>query len=471
MQQEYKGKIRVAFHTLGCRVNQYETEAIKEAFIRAGSGIVAEFDVADVYVVNTCTVTGIADRKSRQYIRRMKALNPDALMVVTGCYAQVESETLAGLDEVDMVIGNDLKSTICDEVYAELDRRAGEDEHSPAYDVVPGGCTVKVLAYEGLREYDDLGIVVSGSTGMSKAYIKIEDGCNRFCSYCKIPYARGRVRSRDLDEIVSEARELIGKGFHELILTGINTALYGTEPGFDFDRTPGEEDMSGLEAVIRRIDMLEGDFRIRLSSLEPTVVNSSQVKNLIKYEKLCHHMHLSIQSGSDKTLRAMNRRYSRDDYLDIVRVLREADPLYGITTDIIVGFPGETDEDFADTLDMIREAEFARVHGFRFSPRKGTKAAGMKDTVGGTVKSDRINALIGVADTAARDFNTKNAGTLRTVLAEEREGRYVTGFTGNNIKAYIDDPDEEVVPGSLVKVKLLGIYKDGCLAETAGKGR
>ena len=240
--------MKVAFHTLGCKVNQYETEAIKEAFVSRGAEIAAEDEYADVYVVNTCTVTNMADRKSRQYIRRMKSVNPEALMVVTGCYAQVAAEDIEGMNEVDMVIGNGLKSEIADRVYTALEKKT-----SPASEV---------LAYEDLTHYEDMGIVTSEESSMCRAYIKIEEGCNRFCSYCLIPYARGRVRSRKPEDVVSEARALIDKGYKEIILTGINTALYGTEPEFSFEREPDEEGLTGLETIIKRIDALEGDFRI-----------------------------------------------------------------------------------------------------------------------------------------------------------------------------------------------------------------
>lgn len=378
--------MKAAFHTLGCKVNQYETEAIKENFAARGTEIVGEEDWADVYVINTCTVTNIADRKSRQYIRRMKKLNPDSLMVVTGCYAQVGAEELEKMSDVDMIVGNNLKSSICQMVFDELDRRLTgvnpEDNKESAAGIVSNNGFVhnennkieEILDYSNLDTYEDMGLVTSGESEMSRAYIKIQEGCNKFCSYCLIPYARGQIRSRSVDAIVEEASQLISRGYRELILTGINTALYGMEDDFEFEARDDEAGLRGIEVAIKRVNELPGDFRIRLSSLEPNVVDVEHVERLLKYNKLCHHLHLALQSGSDHVLDLMHRDYTREEFLDIVRALRAKDPLFGITTDIIAGFPGETEEDFEDTLDMVRRAEFGKVHPFRYSPRKGTKS-------------------------------------------------------------------------------------------------
>ena len=452
--------MKAAFHTLGCKVNQYETEAIKEAFVSRGAEIVDEDEFADIYVVNTCTVTNMADRKSRQYIRRMNSVNPDAIIVVTGCYAQVAAEEVSAMPEVDLVIGNSLKNEIAERAFTLFENRTSADASS------------HVLGYDELLHYEDMGIVTSDESSMCRAYIKIEEGCNRFCSYCLIPYARGRVRSRKPEDVVEEARTLVAKGYKEIILTGINTALYGTEPEFEFERKADEEGLSGLEVIIKRIDDIDADFRIRLSSLEPTVVDKENVERLIKYEKLCHHLHLSIQSGSDSVLESMNRHYSREDYLDIVRMLREHDPLYGITTDIIVGFPGESDADFDDSLDIVRQAEFARVHAFRYSPRKGTKGAELKGRVAGEISKERAARLEKTATETAREFNEKNFDALCRVLAEEEQDGYVTGYTDNYIKVYIDAAsfgagNSNTRLGEFCKVKLTENYKDGCKAVLA----
>ena len=455
--------MRAAFHTLGCKVNQYETEAMKEAFVSRGAEIVGEDEAADVYIINTCTVTNIADRKSRQFIRRMHAQNPDALMVVTGCYAQVAEDELARMPEVDLIIGNSLKSSLTDMVYEALEKKRNMDaaEWAKAFPLS------EVLPYEKLTAYDDMGIVTAEESSMCRAYIKIEEGCDRLCSYCLIPFARGRVRSRDPGEIETEARGLIERGCKEIVLTGINTALYGTEDGFDFARRDGEEGLSGLEAVIRRLDALDGDFRIRLSSLEPTVVDACDVKKLLGYGKLCHHLHLSIQSGSDHVLGLMNRRYDTKDYLGIVRALKDFDPDYGITTDIIAGFPGETEEDHKETLALIGKAGFGRVHVFRFSSREGTAAAGMSGRVDGDTKSRRGAELQQAADRAFEAFVRQNTGHTQRFLAEERDDGYVTGYTDNYIRVYVRDDNEEIKTGAFCDIRITGLMRDGALAVRA----
>ena len=439
--------MRVAFHTLGCKVNQYETEAIKEAFVSRGAVVVQEDEEADAYIVNTCTVTNIADRKSRQYIRRMKALNPDAIVVVTGCYAQTSSDEVVSMPEVDIVIGNSLKSEICDRTFeAYADRNASKLVH--------------VLERSDMDFYEDMGLVVSSETGLTRAYIKIQDGCDRFCSYCEIPYARGPVRSRPIDEIIKEAKLLIEQGYKEIVLTGINTALYGTERGAD----------SSLEDVLARLDAIDADFRVRLSSLEPTVVDKEHVEKIIRFNKLCHHLHLSAQSGSTHILERMNRHYTSEDYLDIVRAIRDYDPLYGITTDVIVGFSGETEEDYQDSLSLIREAELSRVHAFRYSPRKGTAGAALDGVVSGRIKGERVDGLIAEGERAAKAFINKNRNVSHKVLAEERVGEYTTGYTDNYIKVYIEDPQGAIPLGEFCMVELGEIYEDGCIARLAEKG-
>ena len=455
--------MRIAFHTLGCKVNQYETEAMKEAFVSRGATIVSEDEAADAYIVNTCTVTNIADRKSRQFIRRMHSQNPDALIVVTGCYAQVAEDALAAMPEVDMIIGNSLKSGIAGMVCEALEKggakgRGGNAGEHPVREVLP---------YEELTGYDDMGIVSAEESSKCRAYIKIEEGCDRFCSYCLIPFARGRVRSRDPEEIAAEAKALISGGCREIVLTGINTALYGTEEGFSFSRMDDEEGLSGLEVIIKRLDALEGDFRIRLSSLEPTVVDAGDVKKLLGYGRLCHHLHLSIQSGSDHVLKLMNRRYDTKEYLEIVKALKDFDPDYGITTDIIAGFPGETGDDHRRTLDLIGKAGFGRVHVFRFSSRAGTAAAKMDGKVDGDTKARRGAELQKAADSAFEVFVRQNMGRTHRFLAEERAGGYVSGYTDNYIRTYVKDEKEEIVTGGFCNVRITGMMRDGVIAVVA----
>ncbi|MDD7718780.1 MAG: tRNA (N(6)-L-threonylcarbamoyladenosine(37)-C(2))-methylthiotransferase MtaB [Eubacteriaceae bacterium] len=430
--------MKVAFHTLGCKVNQYETEALKEQFKTDGYEIVSEDDFADVYVINTCTVTNMSDRKSRQYIRKMKRVNPSAVVAVTGCYVQVSPEEVAAIEDVDVVAGTNEKHKLLR--YIEEYRTAEKKQYH-------------VKDYEELTEYISNGIVTSMES-RTRAYIKIQEGCNRFCSYCVIPYARGKVRSRNPEEIIEEARGLIEQDFKEIILTGINTALYGEDT-----------EMGGIEPLIARLNALDGDFRIRLSSLEPTVINAEYVKRLLQYDKLCPHLHLSVQSGADHVLSLMNRRYSRDEYLEIVKVLKDFDPLYGITTDIIAGFPEETEEDFRDSLRIIDQVGFCKVHAFKYSQRRGTVAAEMKGQIPGPEKNRRSQMLIEKAEESAQLFYKRCEGATRRVLFEEYadDCEMITGYTDNYIKVYVAGNEEML--NNFYDVKLIEEYKDGMKGE------
>ena len=445
-------RIKVAFHTLGCKVKHYETEAIKEAFVSRGAEIAGEEEFADVYIINTCTVTNVADRKSRQFIRRAKRINDDSLIVVTGCYAQVAADEISGMPEVDLVVGNGRKAEICGLVMKKLTEKeaakpsSGDSEQNDGSgdrdtgEVGKRRADVLVLPREELTFYEDMGRIEAGSDGMTRAYIKIQEGCDRFCSYCLIPFARGPVRSRQSADIVDEVRTLVAAGYREIVLTGINTALYGTEPGAD----------CSLSQLLTMLDELpapqKGDFRIRLSSLEPTVVDKDNVEEIIRHRRLCHHLHLSVQNGSDAVLKAMNRHYTRAEYLDIVKALREYDPDFGITTDIIVGFPGETEADFRDTLNIVKEAFFGKTHVFRYSPRKGTAGARLKDAVPESIKKERAGRLEETAEEIARAFRKSIIGKEQIVLIEEEEDGCLTGYTDNYIKAYIKVPSGEADP-------------------------
>lgn len=398
---------KVAFHTLGCKVNQYETEALKSQFEDAGFSIVDEDHEAQVYVINTCTVTHLADRKSRQYIRKMKKKAPDSIIAVTGCYAQVNPEEVMDISEVDMVVGTNEKQNLVQMVMESFQ--------------FPEKKVKRVRDYRELKEFIDFGKVESLEC-RSRAYVKIQEGCNRFCSYCIIPYARGPVRSRKPEAIIEECKSLLEKGFKEIVLTGINTALCNC-----------------LLKVLDTLDNMEGDFRVRLSSLEPNVADEDFVKKLFSYRRLCHHLHLSMQSGSDAVLKRMNRRYTGKDYLNILNTLKKFDPLYGITTDIIVGFPGETETDFYRTLDIIRKGDFCGVHGFKYSRRKGTSAALMEEQISDYVKAERMKALLQMSEKSHNRFIEKNIGKDVTVLFEEYDDNQaiLSGYTDNYIRAYI----------------------------------
>ena len=462
--------MKIAFHTLGCKVNQYESEAMARAFRERGHEIVDERDFADVYIINTCTVTAVADKKSRQYIRRMKKVNPNSIVAVTGCYAQISPEEVSQIQGVDIVTGTNEKHTLIDYVQAHEQSQGAKELH--------------IHPYEELGAFEDMGVVSSRET-RTRAYIKIQEGCNRFCSYCVIPYARGPVRSRPLDLIVAEAKALLADGCKELVLTGINTAQYDMEDRnlyADPDRgTDGNGESTaeifGVEKAIAAINALEGDFRIRLSSLEPAVVNADYVKRLFKYDKLCHHLHMSAQSGSDCVLAAMNRPYNVDQYYEMVNALFDRDECFGISTDIIVGFPGERESDFEESCHLVKECCFCKTHIFKYSKRPHTKAADMKNQVSPQVKNRRSDDLEKVAAEAAEGFYQINLaaaeeGRLERVLVEEivekPTGRFLTGYTGNYIRVFIDanqaGPDPELLLDQFVNVKLTGISHDGMSA-------
>lgn len=434
--------MKVAFHTLGCKVNQYETEALALKFRERGYEVVGETDFADVYIINTCTVTGLADRKSRQYIRKMKKLNPDSVVAVTGCYAQISPDEVQAVEGVNIVSGTNEKGKLIDYIEKFFVERLPQ---------------MHVLPYEELKTYEETGLVTATET-RTRAYIKIQEGCNRFCSYCVIPYARGSVRSRAVADVLAEAKGLLDQGFKELVLTGINAALYGTEPGFE-DAPDG---LYGIEWIIKELNDLPGEFRIRLSSLEPAVVNAEYVKRLMKYDKLCPHLHLSAQSGSDAILKAMNRPYDRSEYLEIVSALKEFDPQYGISTDLIVGFPGETEEHFQDSVRLVEEVGFCKVHAFKYSQRPMTKAATMKDQIAPPVKKVRSQVLMEAGELASQRFYEANRGKVRTVLIEEylKNLDCMTGYTDNYIRVYITGKQDELI-NTFCPVQLEESFMDG----------
>jgi threonylcarbamoyladenosine tRNA methylthiotransferase MtaB len=413
---------------------------MKHLFEARGYQIVGETDSADVYVVNTCTVTGLADRKSRQYIRRMKKANQDAVIAATGCYVQTEPETLRQIEELDILLGTNHKYEIVDVVEERLARRAGRTEGAASGE--PEEKVVRIDARQYLNEFVEAG-KVTAPDGKTRANVKIEEGCDRYCTYCQIPTARGPVRSRKRENILRECRDLIEAGFKELILTGINTALY--------------EDLPGL---LSDLDHMDSDFRVRLASLEPTVVDAPFVARLVQSERLCHHLHLSLQSGSGTVLARMNRRYGRKEYLDIVKVLRDIDPLFNITTDIIVGFPGETEEEFRETLSLAEEVAFGKIHVFKYSRRPGTKAAVMPDQVPEPVKKERSARLQALGDRLMADYHRLHLGTEQRVLVEEQENGLWTGYTNDYTKAFIrsdEDLHDQFVTGSVVDADESGI--------------
>lgn len=399
----------VAFHTLGCKVNQYETEAMEELFEQNNYSIVNENEIADIYVINTCTVTNLSDRKSRQFIRKAKKLNKDGVVAVVGCYSQVSPEEVEKIDGVDVIIGTTDRGRIVELCESVMNTNK------------------KINVVKDIKMYKEFEkIDIDDIKSKSRAYIKIQDGCNQFCSYCIIPYARGPIRSRSSDDIIEETIKLSHAGFKEVILTGIHVASYG-------------RDLKNIQLIdiIEKIGNIDGIERIRLSSIEPTLIDEEFMKSIVKVGKVCDHFHLSLQSGSNSVLKRMNRKYTSEIYKEKVELIRKYMPDAGITTDIIVGFPGETDEEFNETCDFVNEIKFSRIHVFKYSPRKGTPAAKYPNQIDGNVKNKRSEELIQLGSMLAYDFMNRFKNRALDVLFEETNKSNVEqyeGYTTNYIR-------------------------------------
>ena len=405
---EYKNSNKkVAFCSLGCKVNQYETNAMAQKFVANGYEIVEFDEYADVYIVNTCTVTNIADRKSRQMLRRAKEINKDATLVACGCYAQVAKEELKKIPEIDLIIGNNEKNDIISIIENHIAQKGTED-------------IVSDVMYK--LDYVELGTTTY--TEKTRAVIKIQDGCDRFCSYCLIPYARGHIRSRKIENVIEEIKKVVEEGINEVVITGIHIASYGR----DF-----KGGNIGLIDLLEEINKIKGLHRIRLGSIEPTIITEEFVKRLSKLDKICDHFHLSLQSGCTETLKRMNRRYTTEEFKEVTKRLRTKFPNAALTTDIIVGFPGETEEEFNMTYEFLKEIAFYKMHVFKYSQRKGTKAAVMPNQIDGKVKEERSKKLIELSNENEYNYNKKYIGREVEVLFEEREGEYLKGHTTNYI--------------------------------------
>ena len=398
---------KVAFCSLGCKVNQYETNAMAQKFIEHGYEVVEFDEYADVYIVNTCTVTNVADRKSRQMLRRAKEINKDATLVACGCYAQVAKDELKKIPEIDLIIGNNEKNDIIQIVENHIAQKGAED-------------LVSDVMYK--LDYVELGTTTY--TEKTRAVIKVQDGCDRFCSYCLIPYARGHIRSRKIENVIEEIKKVVEEGINEVVITGIHIASYGR----DFK---GEN--IGLIDLLEEINKIQGLHRIRLGSIEPTIITDEFVERLSKLDKICDHFHLSLQSGCTETLKRMNRRYTTEEFKAVTKRLRAKFPNAALTTDIIVGFPGETDEEFNTTYEFLKEIAFYKMHIFKYSQRKGTKAAVMPNQVDGKIKEERSKKLIELSNENEYNYNRKYIGKQVEVLFEEREGEYLKGHTTNYI--------------------------------------
>ena len=429
--------IKVAFHNLGCKVNSYETQAMLAGLKKRGFTEVPFEEGADVYVINTCTVTNIADRKSRQMLHRAKSLNPDAAVVAVGCYAQAAGEGLLADEAVDIVVGNDRKHELPDLIEAWFESR----EKQAALDDIGKS-----------RRFEEMPAECSEHT---RAFLKIEDGCNQFCSYCLIPYVRGRVRSRAPEDVLAEARRLAEKGYSELVLTGIHISSYG----LDFEGDAGMRSAgygAPLLSLLRQLDEVPGIRRIRLGSLEPRLITKENAAALAGLRSLCPHFHLSLQSGCDATLRRMNRKYTAEEFAEKAGILREAFDRPALTTDVIVGFPGETEEEFAGTVEFLKRIGFYQTHVFRYSRRKGTAADRLPDQVPEAVKAERSAVLLELNRINRKLYAEAFLGETREVLLETVQesagGQVWTGYTPEYLRLKVRR--EDGAPGQCVPVRI-----------------
>lgn len=418
---------RIAFTTLGCKVNLYDSEAMAELFAEKGYEIVEFDETADIYVINTCTVTNFGDKKSRQMIRRARRQNKNSIIVATGCYAQVMPETVAGIEGINIVIGTKDRSKVVEIVEAYK---------------AENGVVNTVTDIKEEKEFERL--KVSRLKDRTRAYIKIQEGCNRYCTYCIIPYARGPVRSRKPEDIIDEVKTLAENGFKEVVLTGIHVASYGIDLG-----------NITLADIIEKVHCVDGIERIRFSSMEPKAVDDEFVERMARLEKVCEHYHLSLQSGSDNTLKKMNRRYTAKEYEAACNRLRNAFPDVAITTDIIVGFPTETDEDFNESYDFAKRVKLSKIHVFPYSPKTGTPAAKIRPQVSPEVKSERSHKMLELSNSLNREFMSRYINKSMEVLFERFENGYYEGHTRNYIKVLCKA--ERSLANELVMVKLTDI--------------
>lgn len=432
---------KVALHNLGCKVNAYEIEAMQQLLEEAGYEIVPFEPGADIYVINTCTVTNIADRKSRQMLHKAKKMNPDAIVVATGCYAQADTEKLKEDTAVDLILGNNQKTQIVEAL------EEYEKEHAKQ---------VQVIEINHTKEYEELSI--SSTAEHVRAYIKVQDGCNQFCTYCIIPFARGRVRSRKIEEVLREVETLAAKGYKEVVLTGIHLSSYGV----DFPK----EERESLLSLIQAVSRVEGISRIRLGSLEPRIITEEFLEGIVKTGKVCPHFHLSLQSGCNKTLKNMNRRYSAQEYAEKCELIRKFYPAPALTTDVIVGFPQETEEDFEESYEFVKKIHFYETHIFKYSRRHGTKAASMDGQLTEAAKAQRSDRMLELHEIRAREYEEAMIGKKMELLLEEEieiDGRpWYVGHSREYVRAVISKTDAHRV-NDLVTVKAVAFVRDHIL--------
>ena len=420
---------KVALHNLGCKVNAYETEAMQEMLEKEGYEIVPFKEGADIYVINTCTVTNIADRKSRQMLHRARKMNPNAVVVAAGCYVQAQEKQQKTDPCIDIVIGNNKKKDLI-QILREYENTREKNK--------------EIIDIDHTKEYEELQLSRTGEH--TRAYIKVQDGCNQFCTYCIIPYARGRVRSRSQENVLEEVRTLAANGYKEVVLTGIHLSSYGIDLG--------EEDT--LLSLILAVHEVDGIERIRLGSLEPRIVTEEFAKTIASLPKICPHFHLSLQSGCDATLKRMNRRYSSEEYYEKCELLRKYFDNPALTTDVITGFPGESEEEFAQSEAFVDKVDFYETHIFKYSRREGTKAAVMENQIPEQLKAERSAKLIELDEKKRRKYEQNFIGKEVEVLVEEQielEGRKVwTGHTKEYVKVAIDS--DENLENRIIKVEI-----------------
>ena len=430
---------KAALHNLGCKVNAYETEAMEELLRKDGFTIVPFDEKADVYVINTCSVTNIADRKSRQMIHKCKKMNPDACVVAAGCYVQNFGKDIADELGADIILGNNKKNDLVDKVH-EYFENLGQVS-APILDCFD--------INEGKVDYENM--LIEKDSEHTRAFVKVQDGCNQFCSYCIIPFARGRIRSRDILDVEKEVTGLAKAGYKEVVITGIHLSSYGT--GYDYD----------LADLLETVAKIEGVERIRLGSLEPQIVTEEFAKRISKLDKLCPHFHLSLQSGCDTVLRRMNRKYTIEEYTKGAQILRKYFDNPALTTDIIVGFPGETEEECEATVKYVDDIEFAELHVFAYSKRAGTKAATMPGQITNAVKKERSSRLIAMGNLKTKEYRMSHIGNTLDILFEEKAviagEEYYIGFSREYIKCAIKAENKDL-SNVILKAKATSLTDD-----------
>ena len=418
--------MKVAFLTLGCKVNQYETNGMIQQFQERGYEITEFEDVADIYIINTCTVTNMSDRKSRQFLRQAKKNNSDSIVVAVGCYVQVSKDELEALPEIDLALGTNDKTQIVDYIEKYIEEKTKKE-------------TLDNILYDA--KFEDFGTVTY--TEKTRAVIKVQDGCDRFCSYCIIPFARGKIRSRKPESVIEEITEISKNGIKEVVITGIHVASYGRDFENDYR----------LIDLLEEINQIDGIERIRIGSIEPLLITEEFMERFIKLEKVCHHFHLSLQSGCTETLKRMNRRYTAGEFEVIVDRIRKYYNDAILTTDIIVGFPDESEEEFKTTYEYLKRINFYKMHVFKYSPRKGTKAAEMKNQIPGDVKELRSKKLLELSDNNEIAYLDSYIGKEVEVLFEEFDGKFYKGHTANYIMVKVKS--EEDLSNKMKMVKII----------------